>query len=385
MARGRPSRPYKTPEGWRFMYRGRFYRAPTESAAWLRLAEVQRGAVPEQRRSVAPVTIAELVDRWEDERERSEGTPPAYQAYILDRFVAWGGTERLDGVGVGMLSDYLAHLRSAKSIRGKALKDETLCKHVKQASAVLGWGHRRGWLKLKPDIPRLPSVPFRPKALTRGELDTLLASLAASSRSKHFMPVTRFLLETGCRVGEAVVAKWADIDMTRRVWTIPRHKSIGRQSAPSVRTVPLSTTAVSILADVATACGSEPDRHLFQSYAGTPYTVAGFASIIKRHGVNVHRLRHTWCQFAADAGVRPEVMSDIMGHSSSQMIRHYCRVADERRLAAVALTDGLSRLPLTPCLVSQASEQPRVSKGTRVRLAQKTGSQQDTGRRRQRA
>lgn len=377
-ARPRPCR-----GGFRFKLHGKQFWRKSEAEAWALLRKLTASTadtLPD------PINVAELVEAWAVMKEHTRGTPNRHAEEMLAEFVDGYGACRLDALPVDVLERYLGQLRTRPTRRHyrtppkilPGLGVETLRKKIKHAHAVLAWGQRRGFLKALPDMPRIAPPAFKGKALSSAELTTLLKRLAEGTRTKHVLPLVRFILETGARPGEARTAEWADIDLARRVWTIPHHKVIARLSVPRAKVIPLSDVAVSILAALPRA-----DRFVFLSYRGKPYTRDGLGSILRRYNVPIYRLRHTWCQAAADADVDPATLAELMGHADSAMIRHYVSVADARKREAVARVNGLSQLPPAdpiPPAAPPPTTESRSGPGTRPPWTERTAAVADASR-----
>jgi len=342
---GRHTAPYrdKRTDGWRFAFQGKRYYRKSEAEAWQLLATLKGKA--ERPTDGPPVHVAELMQRWASEREATRGKPPTFALTMLRDFAEFAKLTPLSDLPASILFDYLAALRGRQT-RNRcgtphALGPETLRKEVAHASALLGWAHRRGFIATRPECPTVKPPPFKPHALSEAERVALLTALTGKDRDRSILTLVKFLLETGLRPGEARKLEWCDVDLGRRVVTIPTHKAIGRQTRPRAKVVALSPAASAILIDL-----PEREGWVFRTNRHTPYTARGLESILRRHGCPIYRLRHTWCQAAADAGVAPHVISELMGHGGTDMIRHYCRVADASLHAAVAATNGLGTLPV---------------------------------------
>ena len=131
-------------------------------------------------------------------------------------------------------------------------KPETASRVRGRIERVLAYAKTRGW--------RDGANP----AVWRGNLDTVLPKRGQLTRGHHkalpyadvpaFMAELRarealsarlmeFVILTACRTGEAIGARWEELDMTRAVWTVPKE----RMKAKAVHRVPLSSAAISVL------------------------------------------------------------------------------------------------------------------------------------------
>lgn len=182
-----------------------------------------------------------------------------------------------------------------------------------------------------------PMVETIHRALTIEETKAFLK--AAEDLHSYYLPLYRFLLNTGCRVGEAGAIKAADIGagavQIRR--TLTRTESggymIGKdtKTAAGVRKIPLRAEAKAAIRDqrrnVELCTGVlNIDKPIFLSPRGT---------LLKSEGVNrdmmrickaaeieyfsVHAFRDTFATRCIESGMQPKTLMDIMGHSDINM------------------------------------------------------------------
>jgi integrase len=337
----REVRPRPRHGGWSFTYRKRTVWRKHEGNAWAELERL-RGLYGDTSREPPPASVAELIERY------TRTHPARHTSERLDDLDEFAGELACATLPVDLLTQFHAWLRSVRRSRqpgreGRKLSAETIRKDVVFASSCLRWGALRGWCPAMRDRPRLAKTAPRPKALTDAELAALWKKLTAKgAKARHALAVARFIVETGCRPGEARLLEWPEVDLARRVVTLASHKTAHATGEP--RIFALTKTAAEI---VAAQAGRHP-RYVFTSHAGEPYTESGLGSIIAHHGVNIYRLRHTWCQRATEAGVPDSVILRQMGHTSSRMLTVYRRITDTQLAAAAGLCDGLSRLPQIP-------------------------------------
>lgn len=356
---GRRPSIYFADGSYRFSHAGKKFRFRTRAAAWAALEHIQP-ADPTRR----PTVISEMIDAYLARRAIARGSEAEFARQMIrefNDFCGRCGAPAVADIPRTILYDYLAHLRSRQQRRGKTrrarqrpLSAETIRKKLRYASAVLTWGNRQGWLPQVIDRPTLAPVPFRGRQLSPSELARLHAVLA-SPRCRRVLPLVRFLLETGLRPGEARRLRWDQV--TGDMLVIEQHKTARHGGRP--RMVPLSPTASRILREQ-----RNDTPHVFPSSTGRPYTPSGLSSILRRHGLSIYRLRHTWAQAAVEAGVQREVIAAIMGHANSRMLEHYVTLHDSRLRAAALRLDGLSR-PNTVARSRPRSAAPRKARGRR--------------------
>ena len=139
-------------------------------------------------------------------------------------------------------------------------------------------------------------------------------------------------LNAGLRLGEMCGLTWENVDLSRRVLTIPRSKN------GETRHVPLNSAALVALSDLrerADGTGSvirnlqgEPlsdPRHWFEAAVGTA----------RIRDFSWHCLRHTFASRLTMAGVDLRTVQELMGHKCIAMTVRYSHLSARHTLAAV--------------------------------------------------
>jgi integrase len=141
------------------------------------------------------------------------------------------------------------------------------------------------------------------------------------------------LLTTGCRKAEALGARWAEIDLDRRMWTVPA----GRSKSGRCRHIPLSDAALRVLAGLPGPTAGEP---VFPGRIhGKPLVNPNknWAAICKRaglSGVRIHDLRHSFASLLAANGRSLLEIQHLLGHQSPTMTARYAHLASPALLEA---------------------------------------------------
>jgi integrase len=186
---------------------------------------------------------------------------------------------------------------------------------------VLDWATARGYRK--GDNP----------ARWRGHLDKLLPARAKVQKVKHhaaiahtdlpaFMTVLRgrtgvaaraleFAILTAARTGEVIGAKWAEIDLVGKVWTVPAE----RMKAHREHRVPLSAPAVAVLQ--AMAQNRKGDAVFPGERAATLSNMAFLMLLrrMKRSDLTAHGFRATFRTWAGDCTTaQREVIEAALAH-----------------------------------------------------------------------
>ena len=139
--------------------------------------------------------------------------------------------------------------------------------------------------------------------------------------------VMRLVMATGQRVIEVRRIAGADIDLEKRLWTMPARKTKGRKSE---HLVPLTSQAVDILTPLLAIHG---DGYLFPARAGATGELIGIPSISRGasrlEGIKPFTprdLRRTWKSRAGDAGIDRFMRDLIQQHAQTDTgSKHYDR------------------------------------------------------------
>jgi integrase len=163
------------------------------------------------------------------------------------------------------------------------------------------------------DHDRYPEQP-RGRALDREQLARLGAALDQERNGLTSVAALRFCLLTGCRPGEALAAKWADVDFAARVWKLPAAKT-------GPRAVYLGQAALDILSgltkDGPWLFSGRVDGAALTSLRALWERVAERAELPE--GLRLYdATRHTFATTAAELEVPRDVRQLLMGHAVSR-------------------------------------------------------------------
>jgi integrase len=192
----------------------------------------------------------------------------------------------------------------------------------------------------------------RRRYLSSDELMGLTKALDEYS-DQQSADIIRLLLLTGARRGEALQARWQDIDLTTGTWRKPG--STTKQKTEHV--VPLSAAATQLLAGLRqrAAKGAE---WVFPSADGSHRrdvkdAWTGICRTANIRGARVHDLRHTYASVLASAGLSLPVIGALLGHATPVTTARYShlfddplRAATERASAIITGTPPAEIVPL---------------------------------------
>lgn len=177
------------------------------------------------------------------------------------------------------------------------------------------------WLDNAPKFRLLPEPSRRIRWITREDADRLIQELP-----NHLKAMVRFSLETGLRRANVTGLQWSQIDLTRRcAWIHPDQAKARRAIA-----VPLSKTAVVIIREQL----GKHVTHVF-TYQGKPVVqvnTKAWQKALQRAGIvdfRWHDLRHTWASWHVQAGTPLQVLQELGGWESVEMVRRYAHLSSE--------------------------------------------------------
>lgn len=223
-------------------------------------------------------------------------------------------------------------------------KNETAMRVRGRVEAILGWATTSGF--------RFGDNPARWK----GHLNNLLATISRAERTKHrpSLPWERigefitalkqtegiaaraveFAILTATRSGEIRGARWSEIDLNKKVWTIPAN----RMKAKQEHEVPLSSAAIDLIQKQDRIAGSDL---IFPNTKGGVLSDMTMTAVIRRMDkkdpsqwrtksgdiITVHGFRSTFRMWAAEATNYPrEVAEHALAHKLPDVVeRSYQR------------------------------------------------------------
>lgn len=217
-------------------------------------------------------------------------------------------------------------------------------------------------LDVVPEIQMLPrQAQERPHFWTLDEVRR--AYRAAQMEAPEFLPLLHFLLETGCRRGEAVHAEWSWVDWDAAMLRIPVTR-YWHPKGKRARDVPLTPELLETLRSMP---GPREGRifrqtrgQIGQPYAQWPrklWDVVMAAADLEDS--TPHCTRHTYASHFLASVPDLGVLAEVMGHTQTRVTELYAHMLPER----LARARGAVRLApagtLAPTLANRASARNR--------------------------
>jgi integrase len=188
----------------------------------------------------------------------------------------------------------------------------TANKTLKVIKTFLRWCVGRAVLDRSPaeGVPMPAKVVTRDRVLTDGELAQVI--LAARQMSGPYGGIVELLALTGQRREEVAAMTWGELDLHRRVWTLPKSRTKNAKE----HAVHLSEQSMAVLLRttvrgpfVFTVLGSKP----FREFSRTKRQIDELSGVT---GWRLHDLRRTCVSGMARLGIPPHVADKILNHQS---------------------------------------------------------------------
>lgn len=252
-------------------------------------------------------------------------------------------------IGKDVLVERLNAAYVMQQIRKETTTPKTINAYVARLKALFTWAYNEDLMSAKLD--KLQKVKddrksrIEDKYLEPDELERLLEKL----RNEKYKALTRFLVLTGLRIGEALALTMADIDgdyihVTKTLNVINREVTDTPKTASSVRDVYIQPELAEFLHQYKLdrlqwqlTEGVKTDL-LFFNYDGRTITYNAYRSCLKRmskaigHEITPHALRHTHASILAAQGMSYDAIARRLGHAGDGITKEvYLHVTQKLR------------------------------------------------------
>lgn len=240
-----------------------------------------------------------------------------------------------------------------KHVEDEDLSPATVNKWIRAMKHYVGWCCRRlGVRHVCRDLKQLQNPKEkRGRAMPRSELETLLKQL--ESQYPHYYALCYLAAYTGQRFGTLAALKWSDINPDRRVIFFRKSKTGHQTSVPWSEFESVLEKHRQILKAWSPAA-FEKSPYVFPC-KGDPANLKGgglrrdtssinkaLNRLCQQSGItkiSFHDFRRTFVTLALEAGVAPDVIRSLTGHSE-QMIGHYHHQSQESKRDLISVVKG---------------------------------------------
>ena len=313
---------WSTTEGGKRTRTSQTFTLKGDAEWWLRQAK--RGSIPD-----VDVTVGEYLERWlRGKRDIRPSTKALYQSHVRVHLVPTLGHHRLGELRPDHIERFVDGLTVSPGTVGLILR--TL-------KAALEVGVTRN------QIPDNPAATVRAPKVTRSPVEPMTHDMAESIRQavegEWVEHIVRFLMGSGCRVGEACALDQGDVMdgyvRLRSPKTVPRATLVSEDGmaalAEAIRTAPRRGPREPVFFGPKTG-----DRT-------TRVTVShAIARCLARHGLprlTAHKLRHGAATLMLADGHSIKTIAEQLGNTERVAAQTYAHVAPDVARSAVRSLD----------------------------------------------
>ncbi len=298
-------------------------------------------------------SIGDFLRHCAVERRLSENTLEAYACDLAD-FKTWLATSTLTAeIGTETLKAYLHAMVAERKLAAATVRRRIAClraffRRVADVGAVVD--PFSGWRLTLPRRKRLP------RALSRGEVTSLLSRSAASLRRPATMEdqlaiAVRLMVATGLRVGE--LCKLHVTDVAPDGASLRIHGKGSRDRVAYIADAGFRAELASLVDRRRRADGSAAPLLVNRrgsklkppSIRVTLRRAAESAGLARR--ITPHMLRHTAATLLIENGVDIRIVQRLLGHSSIATTEIYTHVSDETLRTTLERANVLQSLATT--------------------------------------
>jgi integrase len=233
------------------------------------------------------------------------------------------------GPGKATTSLWAGRPETASRVRGRieAILDWARVRGYREGENPARWrGHLAKLLPARSKVRRVEHHAALPYADLPGFLVNLREQEGSAARALEFA------ILTAARTGEVIGARWSEIDLLDKTWTVPPN----RMKAGREHRVPLSARALDILREINRLRGTaEPQGASFVfrgGKLGTPLSNMAFLMLLRRKGLDdltVHGFRSTFRDWAAERTNYPNhVVEMALAHAVTDKVEQAYRRGD---------------------------------------------------------
>ena len=312
------------------------------------------------------ITLGEWLERWLNEYKKPILRPSTYAGYskdIANHILPYLGSKRLTQLKTADIQKHYNRLLESGRIqdngKGKGLSNATVRGIHMVLREALDSAVREGLIPKNPAEGTSPPKIYRneKQVLTKDQLETFMKLIEGDEEWYDFFYAE---IITGMRQGEICGLRWEDFDREKRTLRVARSVDfvnkelvIGEtKTEDGKRTIYLPDSLWHILAERQSQKGAFSDwifPNLLQ--LELPLNPSKAYRQLKKlleigglPSIRFHDLRHTFTSHAANSGIAPKTLSEIVGHSKASFtLDHYAHVtSDMQKNAANIVTNYIT-------------------------------------------
>jgi integrase len=245
------------------------------------------------------------------------------------------GTTPISAISAPQVINLLRPLETKGSL-------ETVKRLSQRLNEIMTYGVNSGLIHANP-LSGIRSVFKKPKkknmaALAPDELKELMVAIANASIKRTTRCLIEWQLNTMTRPAEAATTRWEDIDLEKKIWTIPAERMKKRR----IHIVPLTDQALALLEAIKPYSGHreyvfpadrDPRTHCNSQTANMALKRMGFEGRLVSHG-----MRSMASTILNEQGWDPELIEVALAHVDNNEVRSAYNRAEyiERRRPMMA-------------------------------------------------
>ena len=233
------------------------------------------------------------------------------------------------GIEIDLLSK--SDLEAAvAAMRDSNLSANSIHSYVVTLRVFLSWCHTEGLTDV--DIKPYKGEETIKDTYTDAELKRLLKKpqirSCTFSEYRNWV-IVNLLVNSGCRAATIRNMQIRDVNINGGTITYRHTKN------KSVQIVPLCSEMIAILREYMRIRDGEPQEDLFPNDSGTMMTESGLRDAIRIHNhsrgvekTSIHLFRHSFAERYLRNGGNAFNLQKLLGHSTLDMTKHYCKIYD---------------------------------------------------------
>jgi integrase len=266
---------------------------------------------------------SKLFGQWIDSKiGLSERTEEWHQTSI-NKLISICGDVDVKSIGFAEVKRFYLSLSN--------LSRTTQRRRIETLRACWDWGISENLVQSNPwtKLPKIQPEKPNPKPFTKEEINKIL--IVIKQKYPDLLPLIKFMLSTGCRIGEALGLKAGDISNDFKKVSIVRQltrKEIKLPKNNKKREIYISESTANLLRELKTDKG-----FLFHNGDWSDENIANrWRKILKAAEVpyrSPYSCRHTFISHCLNMGMNPVKIAAITGHDVKTLLTHYAGLVDK--------------------------------------------------------
>lgn len=315
-----------------------------EAEAWARLREAELAGTDAPDTGIIETFGGLAVWAWETHYSRTKATKAAKSILGCLRGY-FGDGLKLRALGRSQVRGYLDHLRESGA------SEATIYRKRAVLMKLLRDAHREGWIAKVPELPKAKDpLRQRVRVVTDDELAKVLRYLR-SAKEPLAAQLVEFLVDTGCRVSEALGLRWADCRLADRAFDLWDTKDGRSRTVPMTKKVhEILTSLKARLHDISslkaerseasrTECGGPWEGMSYARFLTLWSAARGHLGLLQDKDFVPHALRHTFASRLVRRRVPLHEVRALLGHSTMAMTMRYAHLAPDNLAESVKVLD----------------------------------------------